>query len=82
MGEIADDHLDRMFDRMLDDGYDGYDGYDGWDYAPRSKVCERCRAAGLHWRQTTGSWRLYAADGQLHECNPPSADDFDAIEGQ
>lgn len=77
MGEIADDHFDRLFDR---DWHDDLDDGDWGGYLPRRKICDRCRASGLHWRHTTAGWRLHNPDGAAHECNPPSEDDFDVIE--
>lgn len=85
MGEIADDHLDRMFDRMFDD--------DGEFFSRRApfrrgfdRTCNRCGKAGLKWREDAAGWRLYERErgehNQLlrHECDPPSADDFDVVE--
>ena len=30
--------------------------------------CKRCGANGLHWRQVSGSYRLYGQDGLMHDC--------------
>ncbi|WP_186262230.1 hypothetical protein [Burkholderia gladioli] len=80
MGEIADDHVDRM----LSDGY--------YYFSPRihrttqfDRTCERCGKTGLKWRADDDGWRLYENERvehnrlKRHECNPPSEDDFDVI---
>lgn len=85
MGEIADDHLDRMFDRMFNDEDSFFTGRGR--YRPGfDRTCERCGKAGLKWREDDTGWRLYEPErgdhNQLlrHECNPPSEDDFDVID--
>jgi len=52
-----------------------------------SVCCNRCGAGGLKWRlNDADEWRLYEdvrIEGnrkKLHECNPASADDFEALE--
>lgn len=78
MGEIADDHIDRM----LAEGYFPLARpWNKWDV-----TCMRCSKRGLKWRMDENHWRLFEnARGErnklkLHECNPPSADDFDVVE--
>ena len=80
MGEIADDHIDRMLwgpGRPLTRARNR-----------RNVICDRCGARGLKWRETDAGWRLFENERiehnrlKLHECNPPSEDDFDVIEDQ
>ncbi|WP_186058670.1 hypothetical protein [Burkholderia gladioli] len=84
MGEIADDHLDRMFDRMFDDE-DSFFGRRPRRGSGFDRTCERCGKYGLKWRADADGWRLYENERvehnrlKRHECNPPSEDDFDVI---
>jgi len=80
MGEIADDHIDRM----LQEGHFPF-------RRPRTKwivTFSQCGASGLKWRETDAGWRLFENERvehnrlKPHECNPPSEDDFDVIEDQ
>lgn len=81
MGEIADEHIDRM----LDEGY----GL-GWRRPLRPGrwrrvvTCARCGASGLLWKEMREGWRLYDG-GVLHQCAAAdlladAADDFDVVE--
>lgn len=85
MGEIADDHLDRMFDRMFDDE-DSFFARRAPYRRGFDRTCERCGKAGLKWREDDTGWRLYEPERGdrnqylRHECNPPSEDDFDVID--
>lgn len=78
MGEIADEHVDRM----LDEGY-GLGWRPGrWRWR-RVVTCARCGAGGLAWKEMREGWRLYAG-GVLHQCKAAdlladAADDFDVV---
>lgn len=80
MGEIADDHVDRM---LSDDYY--YLSPRTHRTAQFDRTCERCGKTGLKWRADADGWRLYENERvehnrlKRHECNPPSEDDFDVI---
>jgi hypothetical protein len=88
MGEIADDHYDRMFDDYDEEGY--HDGAGYWGAGRASSrfnvTCQSCRARNLKWGTLDGNWRLYENKRgehnrlMLHACNPPSIDDFDVVE--
>lgn len=88
MGEIADDHIDRMFwDEPYDtDDDDGFFTYRAPYPSRFDRVCERCGKGGLKWRADETGWRLYEPERGdrnqylRHECNPPSEDDFDVID--
>lgn len=86
MGEIADDHVDRM----LEDGY----GFGvrllsrRWnrprDWQEQPTTCTKCGVENLLWTETAAGWRLYES-GNLHKCKPEAvhaqiADDFDVVE--
>lgn len=73
MGDIADEHMDRMFDEGEDD--DGY-GYAGYGYmrrnfhrVPSTVECKRCGKAGLFWQQDADGWYLQERDGYVHQCD-------------
>lgn len=57
MGDIADEH----FDRMMDEGYDG----GGWGHGLRqAPQCRRCRSQEVHWKEAykpdgSRGWRLF-----------------------
>lgn len=55
MGDIADDHADRLFDR-----------YD--EHEDEGVTCRRCGEGGLEWTNTGVRWRLMNDDGKFHEC--------------
>lgn len=49
-------------------------------------TCTRCGGQGLHWdvhhwdQRGREVWRLYDADGELHECNTAaSSDEFEDV---
>lgn len=73
MGDIADEHIDRMMDL-------------GWGYrlpkTPKKPVCSICHAKTVHWRLFDGEYKL-ADDQRQHPGNryvqhtcPTSADGF------
>ncbi len=79
MGEIADEHADRM----LDEGYYHF----GVRLIRRRSVsvtCDRCGAGGLAWKCLREGWRLHSG-GVLHQCEAAdllahAADDFEVVE--
>lgn len=78
MGEIADEHYDRMWDDIEDDEDYGYSVR-----VPTTRTCERCGAVGLSWIETDAGWRL-GKSGRPHQCNHAAAheritDDFDMV---
>lgn len=92
MGDIADEH----YDRMMDEGF-----YGGWcgrrrlggdtnvetDGLRREPECNRCGFKEVHWKEaykTDGShgWRLFNdSNNRPHLCGQaaPSADAFDVV---
>jgi hypothetical protein len=80
MGEIADEHIDRM----LGDGEYPF-------RLPRvvnkwSANCRRCGASGLKWRPEETGWVLFENERvehnrlKKHECNPISDEGFGVVE--
>lgn len=90
MGEMADDAYDHAMDEIFDDRFAGdwYERRPQYRRPPHGDVCcNRCGAEGLKWRvNDAGDWRLYEdvrVEGnrkKQHECNPASADDFEALD--
>ena len=39
------------------------------DPSPKTKVCNRCGASGLHWENTEHGWRLFNPENQMHRCH-------------
>lgn len=79
MGEIADDHYDRMFDE--DNGY-GDDEYGSYEFraAPRRPVCSRCGSRAVRWHHTGERWALLGDDNKIHTCGRvATADDFEDV---
>ena len=77
MGEIADDHMDRFFERMFD-RYDGGDEHE--PHRSRGLVCRRCGAEGLFWLPLNrGQYLLKNHDGSQHVCPPAGVDEFDVV---
>lgn len=77
MGEMADDHIDRILwggGRPLTRARNR-----------RNVICDRCAMRNLTWRETKEGWRLYEDADTMHQCGGPqplSDDDFDVIEDQ
>lgn len=78
MGDIADDHINRMMDAMPD----------AWHRSPAPRIveCRNCGKGGFHWEQTDEGWRLAGRNGLLHKCDGTLAqrealDDFDDVSG-
>jgi hypothetical protein len=75
MGEIADEHLDRMLfghDRWRDDG-----SLDD-EHHPAVR-CNRCGSTDVRWRQQTGKWVLFSlTPGVEHVCT--IADPFTVVQ--
>jgi len=62
MGDMADEFIDHMFDRMLDNDDDDY------DRPRRVPTCKHCGETDLTWRQeANGKRRLYYG-GYPHRC--------------
>lgn len=59
MGDIADDHADRLFDH-----------YDEPDDDDKGITCRRCGATGLEWINTGVRYRLMDDAGKFHVCKP------------
>jgi hypothetical protein len=51
-----------------EDYFDPYGVEDDEEYASEVE-CRNCGAAGLHWEEELGSYRLYDARGGLHKCS-------------
>ncbi len=67
MGDIADEHADRLFDR-----------YDEPDDDDKSVTCRRCGASGLEWINTGVRYRLMDDAGKFHQCQTKApASDFE-----
>lgn len=75
MGDIADDHIQRMIER-------------GPRLPLRecnATACKLCGSTDVHWRETSAGWRLYENERQHpgnryveHDCTPePTADGFE-----
>lgn len=78
MGEMADDIIGDLFDRMGED--------DEYEYYTSEKVveCKHCGTGGLHWTEDGKRWRLATAHGLLHRCptdrvHKAALDDFDVL---
>jgi hypothetical protein len=79
MGDAADYNIERMLDRMFDRWEDDDEESPDFD-----RICKHCGSRWLKWRHVDRAWRLYEneRDGRrlkMHVCNPPSADDFEAL---
>ena len=61
----------------IEDWIDGC--IDGHDYPDDEVICGICEEEGLHWENRGRGFRLYDEDGELHLCNPPTADDFEDV---
>ena len=59
MGDIADWHIDMMFDAIAQ-------GEE--DYCYEGKVCRYCGESGFSWRKVKGKWRLFDRQHQMHSC--------------
>ncbi len=62
MGDIADEHIDRMLfgrGRWRDD----------MDVEPREVRCNRCGSTDVRWRQQGGRWVMFSLQpGVEHQC--------------
>lgn len=73
MGEIADEHYERMMGLGRRQSY----------RRPLNPSCRYCGKKGLFWSTQYGSeWRLVDAYGQPHDCRSvPNADGFEDLTG-
>jgi hypothetical protein len=47
-----------------------FDPYgDECDYEEHNVKCKYCGRTGLEWVELTQGWRLFDADGDMHQCN-------------
>lgn len=86
MGEIADDMIDRLFERDpfddLDDDFDMGRGFFGRRRrsgpAPEfNDLCQRCHARIKLKGYGPGTYKPYDLDGSIHSCNTTaSIDEF------
>jgi hypothetical protein len=54
------------------DRYSDYDADPEWE-EPCEVTCKYCKSEHLEWEMTPAGWRLFEADGELHQCTDPFA---------
>lgn len=52
---------------MTDLHFNYFDDYDE-GYDDTGLMCKRCGKDYLEWKETAQGWRLFEANGEMHEC--------------